>query len=416
MKEVTKNGVTEKVQVMEIVWGGNEKFVFPIVHLNGYYADALGYICPIGKKYNPKTGEDVPIGVGLEHETQERERKEKEAQEREKSILLGSIDKTRGILSVPYGVIKLPFSELNRFLASDFATFYLGNYWLMNRIMSHDVFWWTRKGLGPAVRRRERSRNIRITRVSTSFDVVEKPAKDKFGFSWKVLVTIQYRIRNIGKAWIEIPDSDNQMIQLVRSAFIQFWQEQYVLLYEGVEILDKKTKAPLSKEDKEKAINDSLADQFLLYLKAKIPGQTEDENLWLQILNDLGREIDKIAIDDKELTEKYADEIARVRKAELAKIEEILLAEGQGEGMARIAAGMDSQLIVIKKADDIGKLALLSGLFSAQGKATPVEELTTATLFKDQLIGGVMPKSGGRTSNGRKEFHRAERKQGGENK
>jgi hypothetical protein len=292
MKTITEDGQLKEIPDTEFVWVTKGRYSGAVVNLNGFHVDRHGYISENDTEYDKKTGKNVKIAADTKDKKSDKKLKDKKQANK---------------------------NPVNQFLADKYSLFYLGNYWLMNRAAKHYVYWWTRPKLDePAIKRSLWERFIRITRVSTALDIVSDPLlEDIAGFPWKGQFTIQYRIRHLGKAWVEIPDSDDQMIQLIRSAITQYWQENFILRYEGIQKKapgKKHVLAPidhLKKKKIEVANNNLLGERLLVYLK--------ETGVWLRILNELGREVDIITVDDKTLFGEYADLVAGVGKAELRK-------------------------------------------------------------------------------------------------
>ncbi|MFZ3074342.1 MAG: hypothetical protein WA093_04435 [Minisyncoccales bacterium] len=418
-KTVEINGKSTEVEDTEKVWTSVGTYVGSFVNLEETDIDAVGYVTKEGHVYNPETGEDDPVP---EPSTDDK-----------------------------------PAGGINSYLAHNFAHYYLGNLWLLARTPKREIAWFTRKGHA-LVKRQEWDRYIRITEVDTAFDVTEKePNLDRTGFPWWVQVTIIYKIRHLGKAWVWIPNSDDLMIRLVRGALSDWWQENAILVYEGQDLdaPPEKNPTPPSVEALKGLMvgaegNKDLAERFLEHLgrspepkpETKPEEETESEarpnaepaveqtekakppkmtGLCLEIMNKYGREITNIVFERKGLAGKYADLLTDIKEAELERRADIIRSQGRRVVMDNVSKGMKSQINVIKEGGESARVAVLAGLFNENGKEEPTNEdkLTTAFLYKKELKQEVAENSGQENSSGsggRKNFHKTAKKQEGEKK
>lgn len=418
MKTVEIDGKSMEVPDTETVWTSNGTYMGSFVNLNNYHIDSEGCVTKNGFVYNPKTGDDDP--------------------EPEPEPILN--DNPAGDTRINVYSIPNPFGAMNRYLANNFAHYYLGNHWFLARASSREIGWYTRRG-NELVKRQEWGRYIRVTEVDTAFDVTQKePMLDLSGFPWWAQVTIIYKIRHLDKAWVSIPNSDDIMIRLVRGALTDWWQENAVLVYEGQD-LDKKPKKKPKPADELKNIplgaegNKDLGERFLEHLgrrpdpkPAEVPDvepaaeQPESEKkpkmtgLCLEIMNKYGREITNIVIERKGLAGDYEKLLTGIKEAELKRRADIIRSQGRREVMKNISEGIDYQVTAIKKGEEAGRIAVLAGLFNEKGEEPSDEDkLTTAFLFKEELKQGKS-ESGGRKTGGRgkKEFYKPKREQDGE--
>lgn len=368
--------VEQKVLRTETFWEPQGIYTGSKINYPGHYVDENDWILPIGYRYDPETGENVPIGPTpsvVEDEAEDQ-------------IAPVGNDSRFPRIHKANEIVRNFGNSSNGYIARNFGYQYLGNWWLIEWAAMHDWIWWERGVDGVPFRRRNRQRYFPLT-VKTSAIEMSEELIDAFGFPWSVRISVQTKVRNIGIAVVQVPDSMGQLVGLVRGNVTEAWQSLKIIDYEGlnkqVKEVDGRPVPPTPDQVSETAgqsevkigTDTNLQELLLDYLK--------ESKEWRRIMNQLGREVVAIVVESKALEGGYADAIAKVRKAELTKKEMITLSEGREESMKKVARGMEAQIGAIQKGGAAGIAAVESGMFNEGGTQPmdPLQKLATATLY-----------------------------------